>query len=114
MLDNGESDNVYDPSSFRSLLKTLKECPGQFNIGVLPEGQLNPTPENGMLKIHTGGKAIARILNAEIVAMGLKGTGKIWCPRRGIVGVGREVEVKVFGGREFEEGVKEIEAWTLE
>lgn len=101
-------ENVYDPSSFKNLLKSVKST--EFDLGILPEGQLNPTPERGLLPIYTGAETLKRILKAEYVFMGLKGTGEIWHPVEGIVGRGRKVEVKVFGeGGEFEEGMKRLE-----
>ncbi|GMH67875.1 hypothetical protein TrLO_g3029 [Triparma laevis f. longispina] len=105
-------ENVYDPSSFKNLLKSVKST--EFDLGILPEGQLNPTPERGLLPIYTGAETLKRILKAEYVFMGLKGTGEIWHPVEGIVGRGRKVEVKVFGeGGEFEEGMNKLEEWSM-
>lgn len=50
-------NNDYDKSSFRKLLKDSKQAFAEgFDIGVLPEGQLNPNPEGGLLPIFSGGK----------------------------------------------------------
>lgn len=56
-------DNEYDTTSFKPMLKQAKQAllvDGR-DLFILPEGQLNPTPENGMLPIFSGAYAIARM-----------------------------------------------------
>jgi len=52
MSDNGAGEqNEYDRASFKQLLKGVKKAFDEgFDIGILPEGQLNPRPEEGLSK----------------------------------------------------------------
>ena len=62
MEDNGNGNpNVYNLASFKKMLKGTKQAiEDGFDILILPEGQLNPTPENGLQPILPGAYALAK------------------------------------------------------
>ena len=53
-------DNEYDLKSFKALLKQAKQAFEEgFDVGILPEGQLNPHPERGLLPCFPGAYTLA-------------------------------------------------------
>ena len=47
--------NVYDQNSFKSMLRQTKRALQEgFDVLMMPEGQLNPTPEKGLLPVFGG------------------------------------------------------------
>mmetsp|Transcript_11718 Transcript_11718/g.18156 ORF Transcript_11718/g.18156 Transcript_11718/m.18156 type:complete len:398 (+) Transcript_11718:104-1297(+) len=100
MADNGNgNDNEYDISSFKSLLKQTKQAfQDGFDIGILPEGQLNPTPEKGLLPCFSGAFTLARMARRPIQMMSLYGVHKLWHPDEtiGMVPTGRNVKIRVY------------------
>ena len=101
--------NQYDPSSFKAFLKEAKKAFADgFDIGILPEGQLNPTPEKGLLPIFSGAYTLARMSRRPIQMMALHGVNQLWHPNDGFeVGdmnvTGRNVRLRVYpGARKYE------------
>jgi len=96
--------NEYDKKSFRSFLKAVKQAFEEgFDVGILPEGQLNPSPESGLLPIFTGAYTLARMSKRPIKMVALNGAHNIWHAVDGIVAKDRQVKIRVFpGGKKFE------------
>jgi len=79
MEDNKDGDNSYNMSSFKTLLKMSKKAfEDGFDIGILPEGQLNPTPEKGLRPIFSGAFTLAKMSRRPIRMMALSGTQNLW------------------------------------
>ncbi|KAL3904234.1 MAG: hypothetical protein SGILL_010147 [Bacillariaceae sp.] len=86
--------NDYDMKSFRNLLKMTKQAFQEgFDIGILPEGQLNPHPEEGLLPAFSGAYTLAKMSKRPIQMMALHGTHKLWHAREdiGMTVTGREI-----------------------
>jgi 1-acyl-sn-glycerol-3-phosphate acyltransferase len=79
-----------------------------FDIAILPEGQLNPHPEEGLFPCFPGGFTLARMSKRPIQMMALHGTHKLWHAREdiGMTVTGRDVSVRVYpgGGRRYQSG----------
>jgi len=74
-------NNEYDTSSFKNLLRSSKKAFEEgFDIGILPEGQLNPNPEKGLLPIFKGAFTLAKLSRRPIQMMSLFGTHRLWHP----------------------------------
>ena len=97
-------DNQYDPKTFRTVVKGVKAAlKSGFDVGILPEGQLNPTPSKGLLPVFSGAQTIARMAKADIEMMAIHGTDELWHATDGIVGRRRDVMLRRFGrGRKYE------------
>jgi 1-acyl-sn-glycerol-3-phosphate acyltransferase len=82
MADNGHGNaNEYDKTSFKQLLKSCKHSMAQgFDIGLLPEGQLNPTPERGLLPVFGGAQFLAKLAQRPIQFMAMHGAHYLWHP----------------------------------
>jgi 1-acyl-sn-glycerol-3-phosphate acyltransferase len=100
--------NDYDLNSFKNLLKQAKQAFAEgFDIGILPEGQLNPHPEEGLLPCFPGAFTLARMSRRPIHMMALHGTHRLWHARDdiGMTVTGRDVGVRVYpGGRTYTSG----------
>jgi 1-acyl-sn-glycerol-3-phosphate acyltransferase len=100
MADNGHgSANEYDRSSFKSLLRGTKQSFEEgFDLGILPEGQLNPHPENGLSPIFSGAFTLAKRSKRPIRMMALHGTNHLWHPHeeRGMKCAGRTVSIRMY------------------
>lgn len=100
--------NDYDMKSFKSLLKSAKQAFEEgFDIGILPEGQLNPDPENGLLPCFSGAFTLARMSKRPINMMALHGTHRLWHAREdiGMTVTGRDVQVRCYPkGRKYKSG----------
>jgi hypothetical protein len=86
--------NDYDMKSFRHLLKMTKQAFEEgFDIGILPEGQLNPHPEQGLLPCFSGAYTLAKMSKRPIQMMALHGTHRLWHAKEdiGMTVTGREV-----------------------
>lgn len=108
MANNGNGNaNEYDPKSFRPMLKSVKEAiEDGFDIGILPEGQPNPTPEKGLQPIFSGAYNLAKISQRPIKMMGLYGIHRMWHPddKIGMKCTGRDMAVRVYpNGRRFKD-----------
>jgi 1-acyl-sn-glycerol-3-phosphate acyltransferase len=101
-------DNDYDIQSFKNLLKQSKKAFEEgFDIGILPEGQLNPSPEDGLLPCFPGAFTLARMSKRPIHMMALHGTHRLWHARPdiGMTVTGREVRIRVYPhGRLYQSG----------
>jgi len=116
MEDNGNGKaNQYKKSSFKKLLKGIKEAFEEgFDIGILPEGQLNPSPENGLQPVFPGAFTLAKISKRPIRMMGLHGLHKLWHgdEKIGMTVTGREVKVRAYPfGRKFENADEFVESF---
>mmetsp|Transcript_35475 Transcript_35475/g.75753 ORF Transcript_35475/g.75753 Transcript_35475/m.75753 type:complete len:390 (+) Transcript_35475:200-1369(+) len=102
MLANGNGNaNEYDPKSFKQMLKSTKAAMDEgFDIGILPEGQPNPTPEEGLQPIYSGAFTLARMSRRPIKLMCLYGLHKMWHPDEniGMKCDAREMAVRVYPG----------------
>ncbi|CAB9526984.1 Acyltransferase [Seminavis robusta] len=101
--------NEYDRKSFKSFLKSSKQAfEDGFDVGVLPEGQLNPTPEKGLLPVFSGAYTLARMSKRPIQMMALHGVNQLWHPNDGFeVGdmnvTGRHIKMRLYPfGRKYE------------
>jgi hypothetical protein len=91
--------NDYDMKSFRNLLKMTKQAFEEgFDIGILPEGQLNPDPEKGLLPCFSGAYTLAKMSKRPIQMMALHGTHRLWHAREdiGMTVTGRDVAVQLY------------------
>ncbi|KAL9179130.1 hypothetical protein ACHAXT_000172 [Thalassiosira profunda] len=71
--------NEYNRSSFKQMLnETRKAIDEGFDIFVLPEGQLNPTPEKGLQPILPGAYAISKGSKRPMQFVGLHGCHHLW------------------------------------
>lgn len=100
MADNGNGNpNEYNRASFKKMLKETKLAINEgFDIFILPEGQLNPKPEAGLLPVFGSPFAIAKSSKRPIQMIGLYGCHHLWRAdeETGMKVVGRDVKVKVF------------------
>jgi hypothetical protein len=101
--------NDYDLKSFKNLLKQTKQAFEEgFDIAILPEGQLNPHPEEGLLPCFPGAFTLARMSKRPIQMMALHGTHRLWHAREdiGMTVTGRDVSARVYsgGGRRYQSG----------
>ncbi|CAJ1959670.1 unnamed protein product [Cylindrotheca closterium] len=100
--------NDYDMKSFKALLKSAKQAFDEgFDIGILPEGQLNPHPEEGLLPCFSGAFTLARMSKRPIHMMALHGTHRLWHAREDIdmTVTGRDVQVRCYPkGRKYKSG----------
>ena len=98
-------ENQYDRSSFRSLISGAKKAFEEgFDIGILPEGQLNPYPEKGLLPIFGGAYTLARMSKRPIQMMALHGVHRRWHPIHGMEPTSRAVKVRMYpNGRAYQD-----------
>lgn len=100
----GEANN-YDMKSFKNLLKLAKQAfEDGFDVGILPEGQLNPHPEIGLLPCFGGAFTLAKMSRRPIHMMALHGTHQLWHAREdiGMTVTGRDISVRAYpGGRKY-------------
>jgi len=100
MEDNGNGNaNVYKKSSFKTLLKEMKQAFNDgFDIGILPEGQLNPSPEDGLQPVFPGAYTLAKLSRRPIRMMGLHGLNRLWHGDEsiGMTVTGRDVSVRAY------------------
>lgn len=100
--------NSYNPKSFKQFLKEAKQAFADgFDIGILPEGQLNPTPEKGLLPSFSGAFFLAKMSRRPIHMMAMYGVNQLWHPNDGMeVGdmkvTGRDVRIRAYPkGRKY-------------
>lgn len=109
-------DNDYDKSSFRQLLKDSKRAFEEgFDIGILPEGQLNPHPEGGLMPVFPGAFTLARMSRRPIQMIAMHGPHRLWHPEDGMTIRGRHVKARVYpkpfrfqNGQEFIDTFKAV------
>ena len=102
MAANGAGEeNEYDKATFKKLLKDVKQCfKDGFDLGILPEGQLNPKPELGLSKtLYSGAFTLAKMSKRKIVFMGLYNTHAFWHANKeiGLTVSSDFVKIKNFG-----------------
>ena len=106
MSDNGNGNaNEYDVKSFKDMLKRTKQAIDEgFDIGILPEGQPNPTPETGMQPIFSGAFTLARMSRRPIKMISLYGLNKMWHPEGHMPCTSREMAIRVYpNGRVYKD-----------
>lgn len=100
MADNGSGNpNEYNRASFKQMLKdTKKAIEDGFDVFVLPEGQLNPTPEKGLQPILPGAYFLAKSSKRPIQMIALHGCHNLWHADEniGMTPVGKDVKIKAF------------------
>lgn len=95
--NNHGEDNDYDRSSFKQLIKDAKQAfQDGFDIGILPEGQLNPTPEKGLLPIFSGAYSLAKMSKRPVFMLALQGAHDLWHPMKGMHCLRRHVQIRVY------------------
>lgn len=71
--------NSYDRKTFKKLLTECKQAfEDGFDIAILPEGQLNPAPENGVQPVFSGAYTLAKMSRRPIQMMALHGPHNLW------------------------------------
>mmetsp|Transcript_37715 Transcript_37715/g.77134 ORF Transcript_37715/g.77134 Transcript_37715/m.77134 type:complete len:398 (+) Transcript_37715:116-1309(+) len=102
MSDNGNGNaNEYDPKSFKQMLRATKNAiKDGFDIAILPEGQPNPTPENGLQPVFSGAFTLAKMSRRPIQMIALHGLHKMWHPDEniGMVCTARDMAARVYPG----------------
>jgi 1-acyl-sn-glycerol-3-phosphate acyltransferase len=92
--------NEYDKSSFKQLVRSARQCfQDGFDLGILPEGQLNPTPELGLQHVFPGAFTLAKMGGQRpIQMMALHGIHQLWHPSddKGMQCTNRNVAIKVY------------------
>lgn len=98
MADNGNGqENEYDVSSFKAFLRQSKKALADgFDIGILPEGQLNPAPEDGMLPVYRGAYTLARMSRRPIQMLALHGVHRLWHPLHGMTPTDNHIKVRMY------------------
>jgi len=96
--------NKYDTKSFKIFLRAAKQAfTDGFDIGILPEGQLNPSPESGLLPVFSGAYTLAKMSRRPIKMIALNGAHKLWHATEGMKVTDRIVHVRAYpNGRKFE------------
>ena len=92
--------NQYNKGSFKTLLrKTKKAFEEGFDILVLPEGQLNPTPELGLLDVFPGAHKLSLISKRPIQLVAIHGCQNLWHANEdvGMKVTGKEVRARAYG-----------------
>jgi 1-acyl-sn-glycerol-3-phosphate acyltransferase len=107
MAANGSGvDNEYDLSSFKSMLKMIKQAFSDgFDVLILPEGQLNPAPQEGLLSVFPGAYTLAKLSRRPIRFVALHGSHRLWHADDsvGMTVTGRDVSMRAYPpGRHFE------------
>lgn len=107
-MDENDSNNTvqYKTYSFKALLKGIKKAFDEgWDIGILPEGQVNPCPENGLQPIFPGGFKMAKMSKRPIRMIALYGLHKLWHGDKLFETdvTGRDVKIRAYPiGRNFE------------
>ena len=100
MQDNGNGNpNVYNRASFKQMLKDTQRAINEgFDILILPEGQLNPTPEQGLQPILPGAYSIAKASKRPIQMVGLYGMHNLWHADEsiGMSPVSKDIKIRAF------------------
>ena len=80
MEDTGSgNENVYDASSFRRMYTAgIGVMDRGEDLAILPEGQLNPRPWEGLQRVYGGPHSFSKRKGAKIQFVGLWGTEHVW------------------------------------
>jgi 1-acyl-sn-glycerol-3-phosphate acyltransferase len=100
MADNGHGTaNEYDKASFKALWKQAKYALTHgYDLGVLPEGQLNPDTTQGLLPLFSGAFRLAQFAQCPIRMWALYGAHQLWHPTEGMVATHRHVIIQRYDG----------------
>jgi len=66
------------------------------NRWVLVLGQLNPTPEQGLLPVFSGAFTMAKMSRRPVQMLSMKGAHDLWHPVHGMHCVKRHVQLRVY------------------
>lgn len=90
-------DNQYDRKSFKQLLQQCKAAFADgYDVGILPEGQLNPAPELGLLPVFSGAYTLAKMSQRPIKMLALYNIHNLWHPVQGMIGTKRQVKIRCY------------------
>jgi hypothetical protein len=108
--------NLYDKKSFVNMLRQAKKAFNEgFDILVLPEGQLNPWPESGLLEVFPGAHKLSLMSKRPIRMVALHGLHKLWHADEsiGMKVTAKDVSVRGYysNGRMFETGEEFVETF---
>ena len=108
--------NKYDKASFIRLLRqTKKAFEDGFDILVLPEGQLNPWPERGLLEeVFQGAHKLSVMSHRPIRMVAMYGNDQLWSenPDYGMTVRAKDVSIRAYGhGRIFGSGPEFVETF---
>jgi 1-acyl-sn-glycerol-3-phosphate acyltransferase len=108
--------NEYDRGSFKSMLKLSKQAfQDGFDLLILPEGQLNPNPQKGLMPVFPGAYALAKISKRPIRLVGIHGSNRLWNADEsiGMRVTGRNVQMRAYPpGKEFESADEFVETFN--
>lgn len=108
--------NDYDRKSFKALLKMCKEAFQEgFDIGIIPEGQLNPNPEAGLQPVFSGAYTLAKMSRRPVRMIAMHGLHKLWHSDEniGMACTNRKVKIRAYPkGKSFENGDDFKETFT--
>jgi len=98
MADNGSgTPNEYDVASFKQMLRGAQQAFREdFDIFLLPEGQLNPHPERGLLPVFTGAYTLAQRSHRPIRFVGVHGTHQLWDANNAMKVVDNRVRLRCY------------------
>jgi 1-acyl-sn-glycerol-3-phosphate acyltransferase len=125
MEANASGDaNQYDKKSFVRLLRDSKRAFGQgFDLLILPEGQLNPWPQKGLLPVFPGAHKLSQMSGRPIRMVALHGCHNLWPANDSILDMtlkDKSVKVRAYhgagagengGGRMFESGEEFVDTF---
>jgi hypothetical protein len=110
--------NLYDKKSFVAMLRQAKKAFNEgFDILVLPEGQLNPWPESGLLEVFPGAHKLSLMSQRPIRMVALHGLHTLWHADESILETNitlKDVNVRGYdysNGRMFETGEEFVETF---
>lgn len=114
MADNGNGNaNEYDKSTFKRFLKDCKQAFSEgFDVGILPEGQLNPTPEKGLLPVFGGAFTLAKLSKRPIGLFSLWGLWNLWHPKDGMTVRDRRVLLRAYPHRVYSNADEFLETFN--
>lgn len=86
-----------DTSSVKNFIRLSKQAFDEgFDIGILPEGQLNPHPERGTLPIFSGAHTLAKMSRRPIRMLAIHGANNLWHASKGMQPTSRQVKIRAF------------------
>jgi 1-acyl-sn-glycerol-3-phosphate acyltransferase len=109
--------NNYDKKSFLRLLKDTKRAFDQgFDLLILPEGQLNPWPEQGLLPVFPGAHKLSQMSRRPIRMVALYGCHNLWHADDSIIGMtvmDKTVKARAYAwdGRMFDSGEEFVDTF---
>ena len=107
--------NKYDKASFIRLLRQTKKAFEEgFDILVLPEGQLNPWPEKGLLEVFPGAHKLSIMSHRPIRMVAMYGNDQLWSenPDYGMTVRAKDVSIRAYDhGKIFGSGPEFVETF---